>query len=1504
MRKNKAGKLPSIRSKTITLVLACAIPTAIGFAALSYDAYARQRAHLVHDAERMAQALAMAVERDLAASETAARALASSPSLTLDGRGDIAAFRAQAASLLTPDFPAFAFVLSDSAGRPLMNTRFPAGAPLPPNGHAAAIAKVAASGVASTSDLYAGDLLQPQMVSVDMPVARAGKVVAVLSVQLRPEHLTELLHDLHMPDGWNAQVFDSQAIFVARSRNPQRVVGLRANPRLIEAMAHNGDGVVELVSREGVPMVVAYRRAEKRGWFVSIGVPEEATRGVLDATLAGLLVAIGALLAVGFATAWTIGGTISKAVRALCAPATELGRGERIELAPLAIREADEVAAALREVDVKLHRYRTDVAQLVKERTAELERSNALLASVYAAAPVGLVMVDLDLKVVLINEYLARFNGVSDQEHLGHTFPELFGALGEQYERPFRHVRDNGKALAAQEMSIAGAAEPGLERHWIVSYHPVRGADQELMGVSAVVLDVTERRALSQRLRDVNEQFRAIYEMSGDAHMLLAQGAGFIGGNQAAARIFGCASVEEFLTLSPATTSPEFQPDGRRSDEKAEQFIRYALETGSAHFEWLHKRRDGTLFHVDVLLTSLNIGGRGILQATVRDISTRIAAEKALRATSERLQQSERFIRTVTDNVPGMVGYWDAGLRCQFANRHYLESFGLSEEQLIGRPISDVLGPENMAENAPHLRAVLAGQAAHFEREQRAPNGQLRYTWTNYIPDFDERHEVRGFYVLISDISELKRTELHLQSLNEQLVQALDRAEMASSAKTEFLANMSHEIRTPMNAIMGLARLLEEAPLGRRERDYVAKMTMSTRSLLGILNDVLDFSKIEAGQLALEYTTFPLEQLLRSIAVLVAPNAWNKGVELVFDVAPEVPAELSGDPMRLEQILLNLTGNAIKFTEQGEVVLRIVVLEHGADDILLGFSVRDTGIGIAPEKQSGMFEAFSQGDSSTSRKFGGTGLGLAICRRLVQLMGGSIGVRSELGKGSEFYFDCRLGTGAAMDAPAGVAGARVLLVDDLASARAPIEARCAAFGCEVDSAASGAEALALLATRRYDLLLIDSAMPSMDGVSLLSLARGDGERVLPPVAMMVTESARARLDELAADLHIGALVNKPVTPAALAAALTQLRTGVPPDARPASNTALAGRLAGLHVLLVEDNQINQEVANFILLHAGAAVDIAANGRIAVNMLAEHPTRYDAVLMDIQMPVMNGYQASEEIRRMGLSALPIVAMTANAMEDDRVHAINAGMNGHVAKPIDVDSLVAALNRVTAGGDVRELRTPSRSTYGTAPWRPAVPLLPPVAGIDLAAALPRFGGSFDDFVGVFKRFEASQGATVGEVRALLGAGRPAEAQALLHRLRGVAANLGASEVSARALAAEEALRAGAEPALEPLEAAMATVIEAARALALPAQSGLATPAPPSDLRAGLAYLLVLLQNNNLKAIAEFGSLRSSLDAVLAPAQAGALADAIGTLAFTNAAVLVQDVLSRFVKEKGNA
>jgi CheY-like chemotaxis protein len=682
-------------------------------------------------------------------------------------------------------------------------------------------------------------------------------------------------------------------------------------------------------------------------------------------------------------------------------------------------------------------------------------------------------------------------------------------------------------------------------------------------------------------------------------------------------------------------------------------------------------------------------------------------------------------------------------------------------------------------------------------------------------------------------------------------------------------------------------------------------MLMAAKSLLSMLNDVLDYSKVEAGQLVLEQTPFALDDVLASIAAMSATSAWNKGIEPVFAVHPDVPARLVGDPMRLGQVLLNLVSNAIKFTEQGEVVLTIEPRGRDGDSIALGFAVRDSGIGIAPEQQQRMFEAFSQADTSTSRKYGGTGLGLAISRRLVRLMGGELQVESTPGQGATFRFAASFGVGpqaAHDDSPP----LRVLVADDNASSRAALAGLLAARGWHVATAADGADALAQLRTGGpFDLAFIDSVLGDLDGASVIAFARADHAISLPRFALLAADPERERLDALAADLRIDAVLAKPFTPGALADVLAELHSGAPAPAMYRA-APLRGRLAGMRVLVVEDNLLNQEVANYVLVHAGASVDFASNGRVAVSMLGENTAgnaaaKYDAVLMDLQMPVMDGFEATAAIRAMGLADLPVIAMTANALDEDRRRALAAGMNDYLAKPIDVDQLVDMLIRVTG----RQAAPPGDAARTALEAGLAVPAHIP--GIDLKATLPRFGGNFASFAALFKRFESSQGGAVSDIRALLDAGDRAGAGQAAHRLRGVAANLGATDVAGQALELEQALRSEDAAALAlrlaRLEAALAIVLEAARDLPAPesappdaapdAAPAVGTAEDSANLRRELAQLLDLLHNNNMKAMAQFETLRPAL-ARLDHAKAAPLADAVATLRFDEAAQLVRALL----------
>jgi PAS domain S-box-containing protein len=1482
------------------LVLACALPAVAGFSALSYIHYTREGEAVQLESRRLAQALLTAVDRDLDTAETAARVLALSNHLA---KGDFGAFHQQARAVLQPNFPGSAFILSGPDGTPLVDTRFVYGAALPPAGAPERIAAVFRSGETATSNLYRAPPDNAPMVSIDVPVWIKGEVAYVLSTHYQPGQVAELLLAMQLREGWVAQVFDADFVFVGRSVNGKEFIGQKARPEMIAAASARPQGTVELLSREGAPVLSSFARSGARDWLVSIGVPAGAGQA-LAASVFNIVAALAALLASGLITAYFIGGKISRSVRALSAPAAALGRGESPLLpADVTIHEAAEVADAMQQVGEELQAYRSSLQDLVTERTAELQRSSALLSTVFSSAPLGLAFLDRELRIVMINDYLSNLDGIPVREHIGRTLPELLGPGGEQFEDGFRRVLAGGVPILDLEARGAAPVTPGQQRNWLVSYYPVFDSQRDLVGVSCVVIDITERRAQEQRLRDNEEFFRVLYEESADAHTLLDPAIGFVAANKAAVSLYGSRSMEEFLTMSPQMLSPEFQPDGRRTQDKAREYIEAALAHGVQRFEWLHARVDGKQFHAEVLMTRVLVGGRSLLKGTVRDITERKAAEAALRATSAQLEDSVRFVRTVTDNLPGMIAYWSTDLHCRYSNRLYREWCGLSREEMLGISLDRLDGQGIIERDSPQLLAVLAGRTQHFERELVKLSGELLHTWVSYIPDVDSGGTVQGFYLLVTDISELKRSEMRLQFLNEQLSQALDQAQKASNAKTEFVANMSHEIRTPMNAIMGLARLLEEAPLERRERGYVAKMKMSTSLLLGILNDVLDFSKIEAGQMLLEQTAFKVCDILDAISALLSHNAWSKGIEPVFDVAPGVPMQLIGDPMRLQQVLLNLFSNAIKFTSSGSVLLSVRLLEADGDRARITFSVRDTGIGIEPDRIDQMFGPFSQGDTSTSRKYGGTGLGLAISRRLVDLMGGTITVASAPGKGSEFSFSLIFRTppdASTLALPEqGYDGWSALVIDDHPQSSAVMETMCKGFGWTVDHASGGAAALEVLRQARargtaYNIMFLDSTLPDIDGISLLTHARTNEELVLPPFVMMVPDHAREQLAGMAHDLDIQAMISKPIVPQAVVDAIVALHSG---DGLPEmwkTLKPLAGRLAGLSILLVEDNEVNQEVALYILQHAGASVDIAGNGKIAVDLLASAPARFNVVLMDIQMPVMNGYEATTAIRRMGLTELPIVAMTANAMESDLKYALDVGMNEHVAKPIDVDLLIETLVRVTR---LTPQRQPHQRPPGSAARLATPDDLPELPGLDLHAALPRFGGRLDAYSALLQRFISNHVGAAAELEALLAAGEREAALQLAHRLRGVAANLGATHIGSLTMDIENVLRSGTEAVSEESVAALAQALATVNTSArhLPGRSAEVPANVMDDVDGQLRALVSLLESNNMRALAVWQSIRPAVADRWPADRLTTLSRAIDHLEFASAATLLEAIIT---------
>jgi PAS domain S-box-containing protein len=690
--------------------------------------------------------------------------------------------------------------------------------------------------------------------------------------------------------------------------------------------------------------------------------------------------------------------------------------------------------------------------------------------------------------------------------------------------------------------------------------------------------------------------------------------------------------------------------------------------------------------------------------------------------------------RTVLDNVgSGIISVNPDGV---------VTIFNRAAERLLGYTADEVVGkltpmawhdPAEITRKARELSAELGttiepGMEVLFARARRGlpDDGEWSYVrkdgsslpvQLSRTAQHGEGGRITGFVALAHDLTERKQAEAAARRHQDELEQtvqqrtaelrlARDAAESANQAKSSFLANMSHEIRTPMNAILGMSALALQGDLAPQQRNYVHKAHAAAQSLLGIINDILDFSKIEAGKLEVEAIPFTLDTTLDNLVNVLAMRAEEVGLELLLDLSPQLPTALVGDPSRLGQVLLNLGNNAVKFTERGEVTVAVKLASCDATSAQLRFEVRDTGIGMSPEVQQRLFLPFSQADASTSRRYGGSGLGLAISRHLVRLMGGELEVDSEAARGSRFSFTLRFGlqmgvaqTSAECRAQ-GLRGVRVLIVDSNPGARNVLAATCVALGLRADAATDAADALHLVKqadaeNAAYELLLVDSKIPGMDNpASAAALGRRGPQRPQIPVALMMPAVSReAVLQGLAEQQRaVSALLVKPVTPSTLVdacnIALGITVPGTLHDAahEPANFADPSASLRGARILLVEDNEVNQELALALLGGAGIDVSVARNGQEALDVLERE--EFDAVLMDCQMPVMDGYAATRALRKRPLrQTLPVIAMTANAMVGDRDAALAAGMNDHIAKPINVNQMFATLARWVTPGSPR-------------------------------------------------------------------------------------------------------------------------------------------------------------------------------------------------------------------------
>ncbi|WP_295927723.1 PAS domain S-box protein [uncultured Xanthomonas sp.] len=1138
----------------------------------------------------------------------------------------------------------------------------------------------------------------------------------------------------------------------------------------------------------------------------------------------------------------------------------------------------------------------------VAARTAELSRSTAMLEGVLSAASeVAIIATDRDGTITLFNTGAERLLGYRREDVVGTLTPAAFHRAEEVAARGAMLAAELGYPVEGFRVFVEKTERDGADicewtyvrrdgttRQVSLVVTAIRTAQGELSGYLGIALDISERQAAERSLARSMALTQAILDTAVNPIMTFDARGKVRSVNRAGERVFGYGAEEivgeDVSRLMPeaasslhAAMAADVPPTGT-----------WPERVDSAH-ELQALRKNGDAFAIEISLGSMWMDGEYLVVGVIADITERNRQRQALTRAHDQLAMA-------ADAAELGIWTWTPGDDALECNERMYDLYewpaALRERGLRYSDWRVKVHPDDIAISEASLQAAMErGTVYDPVFRVQCSDGGLRHIQAGAHTERDAQGRVTRVIGINRDISAQLQAEQDLR-------QAKARADEASQAKSSFLANMSHEIRTPMNAVLGMLQLLQRTALDARQDDYVGKAQKAGKSLLSLLNDILDYSKIEAGKLQLDLHPFRIEELLRDLAVVLAGNHQRPEVEIVYQLDRGIPDRVIGDALRLQQVLINLAGNALKFTEHGHVRLRVELLQRQAQAVTLRMIVEDTGIGISAEQQQRIFHSFTQAEASISRRFGGSGLGLVISRRLIGMMGGELQVHSVLGEGSRFWFDLPLMLDANGETAAGFGCARprhVLVVDDSALVREVLTDALGACGWQVEGVASGEDAVAraIAAERegaRFDAVLMDWRLPGIDGVTAAAQLRA--MCAAPPLVLMLTAYQSELLGQT--QRHVSPpfadhLV-KPVTPCQVIEALERAWSGGARIAAPVPVSQRVARLPGLRVLVVEDNALNRQVAEELLCAEGAQVALAEDGLSGVQCVRDSGQVFDVVVMDMQMPRVDGLEATRRIRADARFArLPILAMTANAAQDDVDACLAAGMDAHIGKPIDLEQMVEALLRLSG-----RTAAPASVAPQPAPPEPAAP-----AALD--AILARFGNNSGLFVRMLDAFAEEHRTLLQRVEAALRQGDAGATADAAHALKGSAATLGAANLAQAAAVLEQNARGGRLPdvaaTLAALRAAATQDLEALRTAAAP----LRAPAPPAGMDAmaedallpWLRALEPLLRQSDLAAL----TLLEQAPPAIAGAQAGdalRLREQVQTLRFDDALVTLNNLL----------